>query len=106
MPKFRKKPVVIEAFQFNGQSNTEPSGPDWFAEAVLGRVAVARPDHLIIHTLEGQHRADLGDWIIQGIKGELYPCKPDIFEATYEAVELPLRDTQASVPCDPNSATK
>lgn len=43
-------------------------------------------DHLVIKTLEGDHRADIGDYIIQGVKGELYPCKPDIFEMTYEEV--------------------
>lgn len=44
-------------------------------------------DRLAIHTLEGTHFVDFGDWIIRGVKGELYPCKPDIFEATYEPVE-------------------
>ena len=58
--KYRKKPVVIEA--------------------------VRSVDGEVIHTLEGDMRADPGDWIITGVKGERYPCKPDIFEATYEAV--------------------
>ena len=44
-------------------------------------------DALLIHTLEGDHRADIGDWIIRGVKGEFYPCKPEIFALTYEAVE-------------------
>jgi hypothetical protein len=76
--KFRKKPVVIEAWQFNGDLSGAPSWVemDWFAG-----------ESLHITTLEGTMRADVGDWIIKGIKGELYPCKPDIFEATYDAVD-------------------
>lgn len=61
MPRFRKKPVVIEAYQ------------------TLSPVDIV--------TLEGTMRADPGDWIITGVKGERYPCKPDIFEATYEPAE-------------------
>ncbi|MDC9622797.1 hypothetical protein PSI22_14410 [Xenorhabdus sp. XENO-7] len=86
MAKFRKKPVVIEAFEFRGESNLNPSVPVWFVDAVLNGEIKAEPDHIIIRTLEGNHRADIGDWIIQGIKGELYPCKPEIFELTYEAI--------------------
>jgi len=88
MPKFRKKPVVIEAFKLG----TDPM-PDWFMDAVSSDTATifnddgrhrGGPDHAVIKTLEGDHRADFGDYIIQGVKGELYPCKPDIFAATYE----------------------
>ena len=76
MGQYRKKPVVIEARQ-------------WFAS---GDHAVVVPDpvgHPLdsywgIHTLEGFMRVTPGDWIIRGVKGEFYPCKPDIFEATYE----------------------
>lgn len=64
MNKYRKKPVVIEAYQIG------------FDEA-----------EQIIPTLEGDMRASPGDWIIIGVKGEVYPCKPDIFEMTYELVE-------------------
>ena len=64
--KFRKKPVVVEAYQTK--------------------------ETVYIETLEGTHRADPGDWIITGVKGEQYPCKPDIFEQTYEPVT-------ESVPC-------
>lgn len=78
MPKFRKKPVVIEA-QCLGDGNS-----DHLAEWSGGH---AMPSGVvIIPTLEGDHRADIGDWIIQGVKGEFYPCKPDIFAATYELV--------------------
>jgi hypothetical protein len=81
--KFRKKPVVIDAVQWDGHNLTEV--------AALGAAREYEQDflsgHLIIHTLEGDMRADKGDWIIKGIKGikgELYPCRPDIFAATYE----------------------
>jgi hypothetical protein len=79
MSKFRKKPVVIEAFQWTGQRPA--NWPEWATKVRLldGR-------DLIVDTLEGRMRADLGDWIIKGVKGEQYPCKPDIFLATYEPV--------------------
>lgn len=87
MPKFRKKPVVIEAIQFLGKEN----GGD-VLEWTDFRVAIAghRTDEgqmipiVEIKTLEGLMIAAPGDWIIRGIQGELYPCKPDIFDATYE----------------------
>lgn len=76
--KFRKKPVVIEAVQYDGTKLA-------IAEIMrLGNGIMLYPDHLVIKTLEGDHRADTGDWIIKGVKGELYPCKPDIFAQTYE----------------------
>ncbi|MFP4004583.1 MAG: hypothetical protein ACLFV8_12465 [Alphaproteobacteria bacterium] len=84
--KFRKKPVVIEAFQFVGQSNLSADVPDWFVDAVHAGDVLAEPDHIVIKTLEGEHLARPGDWIIRGVKGELYPCKPDIFDRTYEPV--------------------
>lgn len=76
--KFRKKPVVIEAKQFA----THGDGFDIALWA--GGSVVVGPDRLEIHTLEGVMRADIGDWVIRGVKGEFYPCKPDIFEETYE----------------------
>ena len=88
MTKYRKKPVVIEAFQVaHGVSDAE-SMPVWAAEAYrAGKLKVHRHDRACfeIETLEGTIVANPGDWIIQGVKGELYPCKPDIFAATYEA---------------------
>jgi hypothetical protein len=81
MPLYRKKPVVIEA-----RCLVEHNGPeigDWLADH--GEQCDLWPDHLDIHTLEGVMRADLGDWVIKGVQGEFYPCKPDIFDATYEA---------------------
>jgi hypothetical protein len=78
--KFRKKPVVIDAMQFNGKNFDE-------IEAFVGGDASVKGSEVIIATLEGAMHASLGDWIIKGVKGEFYPCKPDIFEKTYEAVE-------------------
>ena len=80
--KFRKKPVVIEAFQYYVDSI-----PDWFMDRVSTNEIVMQPDGCEIHTREGKMHGDVGDFIIRGVKGEVYPCKPDIFEATYEAVE-------------------
>lgn len=81
--KVRKKPVVVEAELYDGSKES--------IAAVLrlseGQAVLAYSDHLVIKTLEGNHRANMGDWIIKGIAGELYPCKPDIFEKTYELVE-------------------
>lgn len=87
MSKYRKKPVVIEAFQFTGGSNIESAVPLWFVDAVLARTIFTLEDCIIIKTLEGDMRGEVGDWIIRGVKHEIYPCKPDVFAATYEAVE-------------------
>lgn len=78
--KYRKKPVVIDAVQWNGSNLQEIAtlgGAREYEQDFLS-------DDLIIHTFEGDVKATKGDWIIKGVKGELYPCKPDIFEATYE----------------------
>lgn len=86
MAKFRKKPVVIEAYEFHNRVG-EDTRPQWLLDAVrAGTVWFqgGRNPYLTIKTLEGEMRADIGDWIIRGVKGELYPCKPDIFEMTYE----------------------
>ncbi len=88
MPKYRKKPVVIEAFKWTGCEHQEDD-PLWIIQAIDERgvwfksTGVGDPC-MMIKTLEGDHRANVGDYIIQGVKGEIYPCKPDIFEATYE----------------------
>jgi hypothetical protein len=84
MPKFRKKPVVIEAWP-----NVAPysNHPEWLLDAVNDGTmwwSGGERGYFTIKTLEGEMRADYGDWIIRGVKGELYPCKPDIFAATYE----------------------
>ena len=87
--KFRKKPVEIEAFVFCNDS-TGYSLLHWANEIQYsqGRDFVSwKNDCLLIPTLEGVMTANVGDYIICGVKGELYPCKPDIFQATYERVE-------------------
>lgn len=81
--KFRKKPVVIDAIQWNGtnlQDVTSLGAAREYEQDFLG-------DDLVIKTLEGDMTARKGDWIIRGVKGELYPCKPDIFDATYESAD-------------------
>lgn len=80
MAKYRKKPVVIEAWM----NTDDVPWPDWLTQADVGR----EPGGVIlVNTLEGVMKAEPGDWIIRGIKGEVYPCKPDIFEQTYERVD-------------------
>jgi hypothetical protein len=76
---FRKKPVEIEAVQYTGDNGQEIC-------LFVGEADRNEKNQFLIHTLEGTMAADPGDWIIKGVKGEFYPCKPDIFEATYEEV--------------------
>jgi hypothetical protein len=93
MPKFRKKPVEVEAIQYDGTNRDE-------IVAFMGRTRDVRAEELqvpapgggtqgelIVHTLEGDTAPSVGDWIIRGVQGECYPCKPDIFEATYDKVD-------------------
>jgi hypothetical protein len=99
MANYRKKPVVIEAWQFQGGWDS--------ALSIMQSAGVTGEDdermlwshsgddevgQIEIPTLEGTMRADKGDWIIKGVKGELYPCKPDIFAATYEPADGPGTD--------------
>jgi hypothetical protein len=90
--KYRKKPVVIEAMRFGAYTEALPSGglykwlDDGHCSFQLQQIDPG-PAFMLIHTLEGWMRADIGDWIISGIKGEHYPCKPDVFAATYELDE-------------------
>ncbi len=85
--KYRKKPIVIEAIQWNGKNRVE------VAKFVKGETlkytdALLLPsNYMFIKTLEGTMRADIDDWIIKGVVGEYYPCKPNVFEATYDPVE-------------------
>lgn len=85
MAKYRKKPVVIEARQLLVRNMTELES--WCGGSIKGTRLLPSERSIDIQTLEGKHRADIGDYIIKGIKGEFYPCKPDIFELTYEKVE-------------------
>lgn len=83
--KFRKKPVVIEAVQhFADMGRHTAVIPHWLIQACTTGVVIARGTETYIKTLEGDMHVQDGDWIIRDVKGELYPCKPDIFEATYE----------------------
>lgn len=107
MPKFRKKPVVIEATKWNKhgdhaavevygyrRSGADPMGLSICAQC-NGDMHMKVGGNMVMHThgwvptLEGGHIACPGDWIITGVKGEHYPCKPDIFAATYESAEEP-----------------
>lgn len=90
--KYRKLPVEVEAFKLG------EAWPDWWADAVTANKAKTYnqddrwrggPDYALIQTLEGEMRAEKGDWIIRGVKGEVYPCKPDIFALTYEPATRP-----------------
>ena len=98
MGKFRKKPVVVEAFQMTEERRFDNSEwPNWLHKAwnrdyhSEGALWIDPDDRqgrlLIVGTLEGPHRITWNDWIIQGVKDELYPCKPDIFEVTYEPAD-------------------
>ena len=92
MPRFRKKPVVIEAMQWTGDNLSDvidftglnSSAARWTKEELE---ATVKNKGLKIFTLEGPLRTRVGDWIIKGVKGEFYPCKPDIFEATYDLID-------------------
>lgn len=89
MPKFRKKPVEIEAVPFDGTVGSANRTLGWIGSngGDAKRVHATRPElGLVIHTLEGDMRAEPGDWIIKGVAGEFYPCRDDIFAATYEPV--------------------
>ncbi|WP_333900154.1 hypothetical protein [Agrobacterium pusense] len=82
MNKFRKKPVVIEAIQTPLDAEKLLILSEWQGGADISVAATG----IIISTLEGEMTAGKGDWIIKGVKGELYPCKPDIFATTYEPI--------------------
>ena len=94
--KFRKKPVVIEAFQYLPDDDNNFVRPLWYRGVssnqpiAWGRRTWGSPNknwrYLTIDTLEGQMKARPGDWIILGVKGEQYPCRDDIFRETYEEV--------------------
>ena len=84
MPKFRKKPVVVEAILWSGENMDEILVFTGLKE-ITDRTKVIT-NTLIIQTLEGDMRAQIGDWIIKGVNGEFYPCKPDIFKKTYELI--------------------
>lgn len=82
--KFRKKPIIVEAMQFTDEDKDKVF--NWITCNHYSDWEGGYPI-LVIQTLEGDMIAHLGDWIIRGVNGEFYPCKPDIFEKTYEAVK-------------------
>ena len=81
MAKYRKKPVVVEAKELTYNTNVQKEIANW----CNGKIGL--DGGIIIQTLEGRMVANTGDYIIKGVNGEFYPCKPDIFEKTYEKVE-------------------
>lgn len=91
--KYRKKPVVIEAVQWNGRNLEEIK--EFVGDSLIYEISDAAwkagkgaPSvYMEIKTLEGNHKCSIGDYIIKGVQGEFYPCKPDIFKQTYERVE-------------------
>lgn len=95
MTKYKKKPIIIEAFQYDGDLKGSDGNyyvPDWAVEALDSGIMFYRdledsPSELFIKTLEGTHHVSVGDYVIQGVNGELYPCKPDIFKKTYDYIE-------------------
>ena len=78
--KYRKKPVIIEAIQWNGKNLSE-------IDNFVGGSLKTEGSILVIHTLEGNMEASINDYIIKGVNGEFYPCKPDIFDKTYESAQ-------------------
>ncbi|WHL17642.1 hypothetical protein [Stenotrophomonas acidaminiphila] len=117
MGMYRKKPVVIEAMQFHGSKDSANQVLAWMGwhSADARRASMVRPeDGILISTLEGEMLAASGDWIIRGVQGEFYPCKPEIFAATYEFVGelgephvprlLTLADSEADLAGTPRPA--
>lgn len=92
--KARKKPIVIEVFQYDGDLKDFDGKyyvPDWAVKALENGIMFyaplgGLPSELFINTLEGAHHVSVGDYVIKGVHGEIYPCKPDIFEKTYDIV--------------------
>ena len=82
MPKYRKKPVEIEAVRYDGENEREIGRFVGLDASIMGRERA-----LVIHTLEGNMTVSPGDYVIRGVRGEHYPCKPEIFHETYDPVE-------------------
>lgn len=93
MPRFRKKPVEIDAERISVLIHDAKDNwgalPAWFRDAYERGSFVIQPDGISTHTLEGQMFGGREDWLLRGIKGEFYPCKREIFSATYELIEAP-----------------
>lgn len=93
--RFRKKPVEVEAIQWDGSEARQREIVNWSGGKVSGWVDSVY--FLEVRTEEGTMRADEGDWIIRGVAGEFYPCKPDIFEQTYEPAGDPTLGEEAAL---------
>ena len=92
--RFRKRPVEVDALCWRGMNHSEVR--DFLGDDYVGLSSKFNPrgkSKVMIRTLEGTIYADVGDWIIRGVQGEHYPCKPDIFEQTYEVVTPPGHPT-------------
>ena len=87
--RWRKKPVVIEAMLLGHPGERWQTVAGWSGATPVKAATGRHVAYLLIPTLEGDMRADFGDYVIRGVKGEFYPCKPDIFAATYEPAEPP-----------------
>ncbi|GAC40752.1 hypothetical protein [Paenibacillus popilliae] len=85
MAKYRKKPVIVDAFQWTGGRN-QTEDPEWVCDCIKAGLIIFRDGAMLIETLEGVMQAKPGDYIIRGVQGEIYPCKADIFKQTYERV--------------------
>ena len=88
--KYRKKPVIIDAWKFDVEFVSLKNAREFCKKndlPIWGTGGMGGKPGMIIPTLEGNHLAEVGDWIVRGVKGEYYPVKPDIFEMTYEPVE-------------------
>ncbi|WP_028559029.1 hypothetical protein [Paenibacillus pinihumi] len=83
MGKYRKRPAVIEAFRWTGGPD-QTEDPDWIKRQIKAGFVSFSGGNMFIKTLEGTMQASPGDYIIRGVQGEVHPCKPDIFEATYK----------------------
>lgn len=92
--KYVKRPVVIEAFRYGVAGESYPS---WFNDAVIEGRIICFKNHAVISTLEGDMLAHKGDYIIKGVAGEIYPCKPDIFMATYAPCTVPKKGSVQEV---------
>lgn len=95
--KFRKKPVEVDAVQYEGKGNLVDSNgktPDWIWDAFINQTLMPTngADPLYVCTLEGRMIVSPMDWIVRGVNGELYPVKPDIFEKTYELLTTPTKE--------------
>ena len=109
MMRYQKKPIVIEAFRWTGGPD-QTEDPAWIVDALIhckARVMDGGTDNaiMILSTLNGNVTVHSGEWIVKGVKGELYPCRPDIFEATYKPVNESAECTDEQLLTDQTGMT-